>query len=152
MGMIMKLSKLIGYLILCMGNIFPASQSRMKIGKYIRMLGAKLFLDQCGKNVNIEKNAVFSSRCTIGDNSGIGINARLGVVHIGSNVMMGPDCVALTQNHAFDRTDIPMNVQGVQEEKAIYIGDDVWIGQRVIILPGVRVGGGGNYRCRLCCN
>ena len=28
------------------------------------------------------------------------------------------------------------------EEKPVYIGDDVWIGDRVIILPGVHVGDG----------
>lgn len=55
---------------------------------------------------------------------------------------MGPDCIALTQNHAFDRVDIPMIQQGLQEEKKINIGNDVWIGQRVIILPGVTIGDG----------
>ena len=56
--------------------------------------------------------------------------------------MMGPDCVMLTRNHSFSRTDIPMNKQGFQQEKPIIIGNDVWIGQRVIILPGVTVGNG----------
>lgn len=139
----MKLSKLVGFLVLRMGHFFPASRSKIKVGKYVRSFGAKLLLEKCGKNVNIEKNAIFCSRCTIGDCSGIGINACIiGAVHIGSNVMMGPDCVMLTQNHAFDKIDVPMNAQGLQSEKPIYIGDDVWIGQRVIILPGVRIGKG----------
>ena len=42
----------------------------------------------------------------------------------------------------FDRIDIPMNTQGFSEEKPVVIGNDVWIGARVIILPGVRVGNG----------
>ncbi len=33
-----------------------------------------------------------------------------------------------------------MRGQGFSEEKAVVIGDDVWIGGRVIILPGVHVG------------
>ena len=138
----MKLSKILGGAILLFGRNLPSSQSKLKIGKCIRLFGTRLFLTQCGRNVNIERNAIFSSRCTIGNNSGIGINARLGVVHIGDNVMMAPDCIALTQNHQFERVDIPMNCQGVQDEKPIYIGNDVWIGQRVIILPGIHIGNG----------
>jgi len=42
--------------------------------------------------------------------------------------------------HAFDRTDIPINQQGATEIQPVTIGDDVWIGQRAIIKPGVTVG------------
>ena len=79
----------------------------------------------------------------IGDRSGVGINAKMhGKVIIGNDVMMGPECIIYTQNHDFSRTDIPMNKQGFSEEKPVIIGDDVWIGGRVIILPGVNVGKG----------
>ncbi len=56
--------------------------------------------------------------------------------------MMGPDVVILTQNHKFDRLDIPMLDQGFKDEQPVTICDDVWIGARVIILPGVTVGKG----------
>ncbi len=48
----------------------------------------------------------------------------------------------LSQNHRFDDLSVPMCQQGFQEDKPVSIDDDVWIGNRVIILPGVRVGGG----------
>ena len=35
-----------------------------------------------------------------------------------------------------------MNLQGFATEKPVLIADDVWIGARVIILPGVRIGTG----------
>jgi acetyltransferase-like isoleucine patch superfamily enzyme len=35
-----------------------------------------------------------------------------------------------------------MMEQGFQQDKGIKIGDDVWIGARVIILPGVSIGSG----------
>lgn len=56
--------------------------------------------------------------------------------------MMGTDVTVITRNHRFDRTDVPMMKQGFEDEKPVYIGDDVWIGDRVIILPGVHVGNG----------
>jgi maltose O-acetyltransferase len=35
-----------------------------------------------------------------------------------------------------------MNKQGIDVERPIVIDDDVWIGARVIILPGVHIGTG----------
>ena len=100
-------------------------------------------LENCGKNVNIESSATFSSKVTLGDYSGIGINAKIyGTCHIGRYVMMGTDVTIITRNHRFDRTDIPMMEQGFEEERPVYIGNDVWIGDRALILPGVHIGDG----------
>lgn len=131
-----------GAAILWIGRLLPRSESFFGFGKIVRRFGAKLFLSQCGKNVNIEKGATFSHRCSLGNNSGIGVRAQLGEVHIGNDVMMGPDCVMLSSNHEFSDTDTPMNRQGVQKSRPIFIGNDVWIGQRVIVLPGIRIGNG----------
>ena len=82
-------------------------------------------------------------KITIGDNSGIGVRAYLsGRITVGHNVMMGKDVTMLTLNHNFDRTDIPMIQQGFKEEGPIVISDDVWVGDRVFILPGVIIGRG----------
>ena len=56
--------------------------------------------------------------------------------------MMGPYVKMYVQNHNFSRTDIPMNQQGNSPVRPIVIGDDVWIGANVIILPGVSIGTG----------
>lgn len=140
-----KVAKIfIGKILYFFVSKFPMSYSHINIGqKKLRELAGHLILESCGKNVNIEKNAFFSSRVRIGDNSGIGINARLnGTVIIGDNVMMGQDCIIFTVNHCTKRTDIPMNIQGVTDEKPVIIENDVWIGDRVIILPGVNIGEG----------
>ena len=110
---------------------------------YIRFVAVKSFIAYCGKNVNIEHGAIFSKKLKIGDNSGIGIDCQLnGMVSIGKNVLMGPEVMMFTQNHNFSRIDIPIKDQGNTKEYPITIGDDVWIGARVIILPGVKVGNG----------
>ena len=112
-----------------------------KRAKKMREKPARKFLAYVGKDVNIEKGAIITSSMEIGDRSGVGINAKMhGKVVIGKDVMMGPECIIYTQNHAFNDITIPMCEQGSSEEKPVTIGDDVWIGGRVIILPGVNVG------------
>lgn len=138
-----KLKKGIGVcLYVLVGKHLPVSFSRIKIGqKKFRELCGHLILDKCGKNVNIEKGAVFSSKIELGDNSGIGIRASIGgKVIIGKDVMMGPYCTIYTRNHKTDDITQPMRGQGFTEEKPVKIGDDVWIGGHVTILPGVKIG------------
>jgi maltose O-acetyltransferase len=48
----------------------------------------------------------------------------------------------MTNAHAFDDVDVPINQQGNLETREVVIGDDVWIGTRVIIMPGVTIGSG----------
>ncbi len=126
-------------------SVFRLLPSSMGIGgklfKKLRAISAKGFIKSCGQNVNIEHGAIISSKLVIGDNSGIGVNCIVGGgCIIGKNVMMGPECVFITRNHEFSRTDIPMCEQGFKDAPPIVVGDDVWIGRRVIILPGVNVG------------
>ena len=122
----------------------PPSWSGIRLGQTaLRRLCGRLMLASCGSRVNIESGARFSDRVTLGDRSGIGINAKIyGTCHIGRDVMMGSDVTVITRNHRSDRTDIPMMDQGFEEERPVFIGDDVWIGDRVTILPGVHVGRG----------
>lgn len=141
----MKVKILIGKIIYnLLGKHMPPSDSRFSFGsKRIRAFCGKLILRDCGTNVNIEKGAHFSSEMSLGNNSGIGINAQIApYVSIGNDVMMGPECMMYTVNHGMERTDVPMWRQNFTKPKPIVIEDDVWIGSRVIILPGVHVGKG----------
>ena len=107
-------------------------------------MSAYPIFDHCGKNVNIERGANFSmgGGISIGSGSGLGINCVVhGPLSIGNNVMMGPDVVILTHTHNIDRIDIPMGQQGSRVAK-VSIGNDVWIGMRSIIMPGVAIGSG----------
>lgn len=115
----------------------------IKIGLLYRRFLARQILKDCGKGVNMERTARFSRRLKIGDFSGIGAKTYVtGDVTIGKNCMLGPEIVFCTQNHNFQRTDIPMCEQGFGELRPITIEDDCWIGRRVIILPGVTIGKG----------
>lgn len=122
----------------------PPSYSGLKLGQTaLRRMCGKWMLASCGKDVNIEHGAYFSPRVSLGDRSGIGMNAKIyGTCTIGSHVMMGADCTIITRNHQYGRRDVPMMDQGFSQEQPVAIGNDVWIGDRVTILPGVTIGDG----------
>ena len=110
-----------------------------------RVATAGPLLAHVGEGVNIEHGAYFGrgDKVSLGDRSGIGVNARLhGPVTIGADVMMGPDVVIIAMNHGFADVDVPMIDQGHDAAQGVTIGNDVWIGTRVVILAGVTVGDG----------
>jgi len=140
-----KISRKIGALLYyTIGKHLPESSSGISIGQQsFRAFCGKLMLKKCGKKINIERGAIFSAKTSLGNYSGIGVNARIsGTCTIGDYVMMGANVSIITHNHVFARTDIPMMYQGFEQERPVVIGNDVWIGDGVIILPGVHIGDG----------
>lgn len=124
----------------------PASSTRYtKWCSSVRRILLKRVFKNCGTHVNIEKGAYIGkgSNISIGDYSGIGINCRLyGTVSIGKDVMMGPEVIILSSNHDFSDISKPMRLQGKSQERPVVIGNDIWIGTRAIIFPGVKIGDG----------
>lgn len=142
----MKIKTIFGEIIYhAIAKHLPSSALRVDFGgKALRGFCAKLIVKQCGKNVNIEKGALFSRDITIGDNSGIGMNSWMlsPAITIGDDVMIGPYCIMLTAGHNTQDISVPMWQQGFNEPRPIVIEDDVWIGARVTVLGGVTIGHG----------
>ena len=64
-----------------------------------------------------------------------------GRVIIGNNFHSGPECLMITQIHNYDGGKaIPYDNTYLYQD--VFIEDNVWLGSRVIILGGVRVGEG----------
>lgn len=125
-----------------LGKYLPISY-HFKPAKKIRALFGKRILASYGTNINIEHGAMFSGMCTLGSNSSLGVNSEInGPVNIGNDVMMGPEVIIYTQNHMYKERNMTMIQQGYDDYKPVRIGDDVWIGRRSIILPGVTIGNG----------
>lgn len=124
----------------------PASTSPGgKLWRAIRGRIAGPLFESAGEGINIEHGASFGrgDRIQIGNHSGIGINCRLdGPVIIGSDVMMGPEVMIYALGHNFSDTSRPMITQGMSSPRPVVIEDDVWIGARAVILPGVTIGRG----------
>lgn len=106
----------------------------------------KLFLHSMGENVCIMKGVLIANPRTvsIGHNVLIGPNTSIiggGKIVIGDYVMIAKNCSIISSTHKYTAWEMPMYKQGdVMGE--ITIGDDVWIGVNVVIMPHVHVGKG----------
>jgi maltose O-acetyltransferase len=67
---------------------------------------------------------------------------RLDNVTIGNNVMIARESVVLGKMHESADPNIPMMNQGVKDVQKTIIEDDVWLGLRVVVMPGVRISTG----------
>lgn len=64
-----------------------------------------------------------------------------GTVRIGNNFHSGAGCLVITEIHNYDHgTAIPYDATAITKD--VLIGDNVWLGARVLILGGVRLGEG----------
>lgn len=143
--MIAKGKKLVGYFLYhAVGSWLPHYQlgRTWVIPKKLRAIAAGLYLQNCGSDVDVGRHVKLSSNMSLGDRSSIGDFSHLqGEIVIGNDVMMAPRCALIADNHRFTDTTRPMNTQGTEHDK-IVIGNDVWLGYGVIVLPGVTVGDG----------
>jgi len=62
-----------------------------------------------------------------------------GKLTFGENCLIGPLCIFRTSNHKFETLSMPIYLQG-HDSGDISIGNDVWIGSHVVVLPGVIIG------------
>ena len=60
-----------------------------------------------------------------------------GHIYVGDKVMFGPNVTIATANHPIDAK---LRGKGLQYNKDVYIGENTWIGENVVIVPGIRIG------------
>lgn len=99
-----------------------------------------------GKNVRIESGVEIAApeRLYIGDNVGISprcIISAVGGCHIGQGCQIGLETIIFTIEHQYTAGE-SLPYDPVRLVKPVYIEDYVWMGLRVCIAPGVRVGEG----------
>ena len=93
--------------------------------------------------VTANGRTLIGSRAVLGDNvnfNGLEVSGA-GNVFIGDNFHSGPECLFMTAIHNFDTgTAIPYDETRINKD--IKIGDNVWLGRRVIVMGGVSIGEG----------
>lgn len=106
----------------------------------IRSFLVKKYILKCGNKPRVKKGAEISPNSTLGNDSELGTRCMIQAnVHIGNNVIMGPEVKIYSRNHKFDRLDIPIQKQGKNYYET-YVGNDVWLGANVIVTAGCKIG------------
>lgn len=85
----------------------------------------------------IDKSLKTGQYCYIGPNAQICPN-----VELGDYVMISSDLIVIGQDHRYDVPGTPIIFSGRPKSYPTIIEDDVWIGARVSILAGVKIGRG----------
>lgn len=102
----------------------------------------KGLLGKTGENILIQSNFY----CDYGYNIHVGENFYMnhnGVildgakVEFGNNVFIGPNCGFYTAGHPIN---IELRNKGLEYAKPIKVGNNVWFGGNVVVLPGVTIG------------
>ena len=86
-------------------------------------------------------NCDYGYNISIGENFYSNFNLILldaAEISFGKNCFIGPNCSLYTAFHPIE--DIDNRNNGIEKAKKIIIGNNVWIGGNVIILPGVIIG------------
>lgn len=91
-------------------------------------------------NIAATEGAVIAIGDGVSVNQGTYVIARCSV-SIGRNTRVGEYCSIRDNSHVFDATDVPVADQGYVSSE-VAIGEDVWLGRCVTVMPGVVIGDG----------
>lgn len=108
-----------------------AARRKMKIGKRSSVSSSARFFH--AENIEIGERTNINRQCMLW----AGKNAR---ILLGNDCLTGPGVKIIASKYQVKGKEIIRTYP--QFEKDIVIGNDVWLGANVVILPGVRIGNG----------
>lgn len=130
-------------------GVFIGKLSYLKGAKYVTLADNVSIGDRCILEVHDSYlSQRFSPILTIGINGRLGDDGHITCINrvqIGNNVRMGRKVFITDNAHgASDRIllDIAPNKRPLNSKGPVIIEDNVWIGEMVCIMPGVRIGKG----------
>lgn len=113
-------------------------------GRMLRARLARVLADSIASTANIEPGVKLSRGVIAHHKAGIGAGTWFlgqGRVELGPHLKMGPQCLFITNDHPVPPPDTTFDQQG-GASAPIVVGRDVFIGARVVVLPGVIIGDG----------
>lgn len=113
-------------------------------GHTLRARLAGMICEEVAVTSSIEPGVHLSRNLVVRDGAGIGAGTWFlgsGRITLGRRLKMGPQCMFITNDHP-----IPADGQTFSDfspsAARISVGDDVFLGARTIVLPGVSIGNG----------
>lgn len=148
------------------GNLFYSGFISGQLGKHgrypffvypVSLLGGRYieigddFFTQPGLRIEVldtYRGAKFSPKITIGDNVIVNDNCHIACINeisIGSNVLMASRVFITDHFHGNgspDDCEVAPNKRSLYTKGKVIIEDNVWLGEGVTVMPGVRIGRG----------
>lgn len=117
-------------------NIDPRFCKSVKFGDRVSIRDYFLLTSYSSKGLPISGSLV------VGNNVGFSEKCHIhlrGDISLGNDVIVGPSCTFISENHRFASLDKPFRLQGI-DRTGIVIENNVWVGANVTILDGVKIG------------
>lgn len=117
-------------------NQIPPSRREERMGRLRKLFGkagegmfivAPFFCDY-GYNIEVGENFFVNTNCVILDEA---------KVTFGDNVFIAPNCAFYTAGHPLD---VEQRNKKIEYALPIHVGNNVWIGGNVVVVPGVTIG------------
>jgi acetyltransferase-like isoleucine patch superfamily enzyme len=132
-----------------------ASFPNVKLAEGVEVIGYRRDLLELGPGTSICHGTVLAlgdedngyGKIAVGSNTWIGQYNNLracqgGNITIGSDCLISQFCTLVGSNHAIDRNRL-IREQGIDPARlGVDLGDDVWLGSGVTVLPGASIGTG----------
>ena len=128
-------------------TIRVAYGSRIEIGRGVVLMSSSRFCLSASLYAPI-KLITHTSSAAISIGAGASLNGtsvvcRSSRIVIGARTMVGPNAVIVdSPYHPLWPLDARNRYPGTHLDREVEIGDDVWIGMQVIVLPGAKIGSG----------
>ncbi|MBQ6072370.1 MAG: acyltransferase [Bacteroidales bacterium] len=119
------------------GEKYVSLGKDVTVGKHVQLTAWDRFLDQ-----RFTPSIVIGDGCSIGDGAHI---TAVNCIELGKNVLTGKYVLITDNSHGGadpSMLSVAPNRRPVVSKGPVIIGDNVWIGEKASILPGVRIGDG----------
>jgi maltose O-acetyltransferase len=102
------------------------------------------FIAEAGEKIYVRSGTFLADgrHLYMGDRSSIGPGCRIYGARIGYGVVIGPHCVFFKENRAADDLSKPVGDHGTTPINIPVVEDWAWVGERVLVLQGRRIGRG----------
>lgn len=131
------------------GTVFHPSFKRLGGARYVSIGNYCEIRDSVRMTaVWKENDQFFTPQIIIGNNCSIGSHSHISaidLIKIGNNVRMGENILITDNSHgnnSLQELEVAPNRRPVYSKGPVIIEDNVWIGEKASILPGVHIGKG----------
>lgn len=107
-------------------------------------LGSDVVINRdCWIGVVSDPDDEIATKLWIGNDSAIGMGSTLSAAEsivLEDHVLLARNVYISDHGHEFSNIEVPIKHQGITKPQPVKIGRSTWLGQNVVVLPGVTIG------------